>query len=195
MAYYERNLPHWHPEGKDIFLTWRLFGSLPASSMYSLRPLPKNTAGEQFRAVDAELDKALHGPLWLKDLHVAECVENTLRRGEIEWDYYVLHAHVVMANHVHMLVGPKVSLSRITHRLKGASAREANRILAREGKRFWQDETFDHWIRDAAEFQRVKAYIEENPVSAGLVQSAGDWRWSSANKSLGSPVMPERPDK
>src|SRR5690242_2955448 len=32
MTYYERNLPHWHPEGKAIFLTWRLFGSLPKDS-------------------------------------------------------------------------------------------------------------------------------------------------------------------
>ena len=29
MSFYRRNLPHWHPEGKAIFVTWRLFGSLP----------------------------------------------------------------------------------------------------------------------------------------------------------------------
>jgi hypothetical protein len=29
MTFYRRNLPHWHPEGKPIFLTWRLYGSLP----------------------------------------------------------------------------------------------------------------------------------------------------------------------
>lgn len=29
MEFYERRLPHWHPTGKDIFLTWRLYGTLP----------------------------------------------------------------------------------------------------------------------------------------------------------------------
>src|ERR1022692_4643065 len=29
MSYYERNLPHWQPEGAALFLTWRLHGSLP----------------------------------------------------------------------------------------------------------------------------------------------------------------------
>jgi hypothetical protein len=27
MTFYRRNLPHWHPEGKSIFITWRLYGS------------------------------------------------------------------------------------------------------------------------------------------------------------------------
>src|SRR5260370_14251798 len=31
MSFYRRNLPHWHPDGKSIFITWRLYGSLPAS--------------------------------------------------------------------------------------------------------------------------------------------------------------------
>ncbi len=29
VSYYERRLPHWHPDGKDIFITWRLEGTLP----------------------------------------------------------------------------------------------------------------------------------------------------------------------
>lgn len=30
MAYYERNLPHWQPDGSALFMTWRLHGSLPS---------------------------------------------------------------------------------------------------------------------------------------------------------------------
>lgn len=29
MAYYVRRLPHWHPANAALFVTWRLFGSLP----------------------------------------------------------------------------------------------------------------------------------------------------------------------
>lgn len=85
-----------------------------------------------------------------------------------------------MPNHVHVLIGPKTSLARITNGIKGVSARDANRILGRQGKRFWQDESFDHWVRSAAEFERIRAYIEHNPVSAGLVARPEDWPWSSA---------------
>ena len=31
MSYYERRLPHWHPEDAWLFITWRLAGSLPAT--------------------------------------------------------------------------------------------------------------------------------------------------------------------
>ena len=56
--------------------------------------------------------------------------------------------------------------------LKGRSAREANLLLGREGA-FWQAESYDHVVRNAAEMQRIVAYILENPVKAGL---AADWQ-------------------
>src|SRR5947209_533326 len=49
---------------------------------------------------------------------------------------------------------------------------------------FWQAESYDHWVRTEGEWQRIIAYIayiEENPVKAGLVQRAADYRWSSAS--------------
>ena len=85
-----------------------------------------------------------------------------------------------MANHVHVLVTPHVDLSTMMHSLKGFSAREANRLLGRTGEPFWQGESYDHWVRDQREFDRVGRYIENNPVSAGLVLKPEDYRWSSA---------------
>ena len=44
-------------------------------------------------------------------------------------------------------------------------------------------------MRDDRESDRIKAYIENNPVKAGLVANAEDYLWSSAAKaevSLGS---------
>ena len=69
---------------------------------------------------------------------------------------------------------------------KLATAREANKPLKRTGEPFWQKESYDHWVRNQAEFERITAYIENNPVKAGLVQLPQDYRWSSAGveKSL-----------
>jgi REP element-mobilizing transposase RayT len=175
MAFYRR-LPHWHPEGATIFLTWRLFGSLPKTAIET-RAL---TAGQRFVAQDRELDAAAYGPTWLKDGRVASCVVNTLQLAEEKWELCELHAWVVMSNHVHVLLGPKKPLADVTRSIKKISARQANLILSRTGQPFWQDESYDHWVRNGREFDRIVAYIEANPVRAGLVQEAAHWRWSSA---------------
>jgi REP element-mobilizing transposase RayT len=93
---------------------------------------------------------------------------------------YRLHAWVIMPNHVHIVVEPLRELAAIMHWLKGRTARKANRILGRTDQTFWQDESYDHWIRNATEYQKVVGYVENNPVRAGLVEKAEDWRWSSA---------------
>ncbi|HEV2246813.1 MAG TPA: transposase [Terriglobia bacterium] len=210
MTFYRRNLPHWHPEGKSIFLTWRLFGSLPRSVQATGRSASARvtksrairatgrsagatsagatSAGttsasttEWFRRFDAELDKGLVGPVWLRDARIARHVELAIHRGE-RLGHYKLYAYVVMPNHVHALLAPLVPLARITMGIKGVSARDANVVLGRQGQPFWQDESFDHWIRDDSEFERIRAYIEWNPVAAGLVARPEEWLWSSARK-------------
>jgi putative transposase len=74
--------------------------------------------------------------------------------------------------------------------LKGSTARGANRILGRTGQPFWQDESYDHYLRNSPQVNRTIAYIEENPVSAGLVESAERWRWSSAGWQAKPPAPP-----
>src|SRR5207245_4842921 len=91
-----------------------------------------------------------------------------------------LHAYVVMANHVHILITPLVDVAKITHSLKRFTARKANDVLGLTGSPFWQDESYDHLVRDQPEFDRIVRYIENNPVKAGLVTDPRDFPWSSA---------------
>jgi REP element-mobilizing transposase RayT len=185
MSYYERNLPHWHPEGKAIFLTWRLYGSLPAALVHRLQSHKIKSglaSGQQFADFDRHLDHARSGPLWLENPVIADSVVCTLHKGQNELNQYVLHAYVVMANHIHVLLLPRIAVARITRGMKGVTSRNANRILGRTGKPFWQDESFDHWARDSAEEERIRKYIESNPVKTGLVAKPEDWPWSSAHK-------------
>ena len=55
-------------------------------------------------------------------------------------------------------------------RLKGASAREANRLLGLTGQPFWQDESYDHLVASQEEFERIENYILQNPVRAGIAR-------------------------
>ena len=175
MSYYERNLPHWHPDGAPLFVTWRLAGSLPACLKTD-----GLTPGQQFRAVDRLLDAAVIGPLWLQDTRVAAMLVATLKAGEAERDLYRLRAFVVMPNHVHALLYPNPPLAAATQWIKGTTARQANQLLGRPGGPFWQHESYDHWARSESEIQRIVRYIENNPVAAGLAISIEHWPWSSA---------------
>jgi REP element-mobilizing transposase RayT len=176
MTYYECDPPHWQPEDAALFLTWRLHGSLPKEYFESRRePNP----AREFVRQDRILDKALLGPTWLKDDRVAASVVAALHHADTVLKLYDLRAWVIMSNHVHLFIDPHVPLARINRAVRAYTAREANRILQRTGQ-FWQHEAYDHWSRDLRQSERIIAYIEENPVSAGLVQRAQDYRWSSA---------------
>jgi putative transposase len=181
MTFYRRHLPHWEPPGQDLFITWRLFGSLPAKFR------PTNAAesdGKQFLSFDRELDRACMGPAWLKEPKVAEAVFREICDAHQRHKLFRLRAYVLMANHMHILLAPLAPLSKITHRVKGASAYRANLILSRTRSRFWQDESFDHWVRNPAEGGKIRKYIENNPVAAGLVSRPEEWPWSSASRPI-----------
>ncbi len=80
-------------------------------------------------------------------------------------------------------------LASVMHSLKSYTAHEANKILCRSGQ-FWQHESYDHWVRDIAELERIIEYIEWNPVKAGLVSEPALWRFSSAYDRLIGKILP-----
>jgi len=139
------------------------------------------TPGQRFVVLDHQLDRASSGPTWLADPQIAQAVIETLVARADRWGLYDLFAWVLMSNHVHLLVRPRKPLREVTRAVKNASARTANLILCKTGTPFWQDQSFDHWVRDRDEFDRIVWYIEHNPVSAGLVERSERWPWSSAS--------------
>lgn len=109
---------------------------------------------------------------------------------------YDLLAYCIMPNHVHLVftvrhdyissIRAKARATSTTARyrvtdilrlIKGSTAREANKILHRTGT-FWQHESYDHVVRDGKELERVVRYVINNPVKAGFVAKAEDWKWS-----------------
>ncbi len=130
--------------------------------------------------MDQQLDNVRSGPMYLRQSAIAQLIVQSIHKG-VQLGHYELHAYVVMANHVHILVRPYIDPSRLLKSLKGATAREANKLLGRTGEPFWQKESYDHWVRDQAEFERIRAYIENNPVKAGLANVANEYPWSSAS--------------
>jgi REP element-mobilizing transposase RayT len=146
-------------------------------------------ARRHFAMLESWLDRATIGPTWLKEARVADLVANALhyRDGKT----YRLDAYSIMPNHVHSVFAPlarndlPTPLSSIMHSLKRNTARRANLVLDRSGA-FWEHESFDHYIRNRTEWNRIVKYILENPVKAGLVKSSNDWPWNYFRDPLGT---------
>src|SRR3989442_14852964 len=104
MEYY-RQLPHFHPHSTFIFLTWRLWGFLPALPVSAgAQPSP----GHAFVANDRALDRCHSGSRWLEQAVIANLIAEAIQAGERERHFYELAAWVLMPNHVHLLILPKV---------------------------------------------------------------------------------------
>ena len=92
MPEYRRRLPHFQPEDAYLFLTWRLWGSLPEA----VKLVSHRTQGQAFVAQDRALDRRCSGPLWLKQPRIAALVAEAIQMGEGERHFYELAAWVVM---------------------------------------------------------------------------------------------------
>jgi putative transposase len=175
-------LPHFDSPDTLQFLTFRLADSLPIEAIEKLRLGPALPDAER----DALLDVG-HGNCWLRQLGIASIVQDALLHFDNE--RYRLIAWTIMPNHVHVLIQTVADhgLGDVVGSWKRFSARAANRQLGREGA-FWQDDYWDTYIRNERHFESTLAYIENNPVKAGLVDVPEHWAWGSARlRMAGSP--------
>ena len=74
---------------------------------------------------------------------------------------------------------PDYELQRILHGWKSFAAKEANKILVRTGE-FWQEEYFDHLIRNERDFSHAVDYVLGNPAKARL----SNWNWISRTTTV-----------
>lgn len=231
-----RNMPHWDVEGKPVFITGCLDGSISSAgykrieefrSELDQRPTPDNLSDEEwedkkqkllFKFVDHLLDH--QSPVkHLADDRQAKIVQDAFFHFAEE--RYKLIAFCVMPSHHHWLFLPDEDWSLrssgfqpeslkqpkdvshsgfqpaqtqhdagwkptlrtpreiISHSIQSYTANQCNKIRGVSG-RYWQVETFDHWVRDDEELGRIIRYIENNSVVAGLVGKPQDYRRSSA---------------
>lgn len=90
-----------------------------------------------------------------------------------------LYAYCLMSNHVHLALetGP-VLLSRIVLALHGSYAQAFNQRHGRAGHLF-QGRYKAFLVQKTSYLLALVRYIHDNPVKAGLVRNARNYRWSS----------------
>jgi putative transposase len=96
---------------------------------------------------------------------------------------YHLHAGVVMATHVHLILHPLEktrglfhSLTEIMHSIKSYSAYQIQRTLSMRGV-IWMDEYYDRIIRNDDDYLEKLNYIVNNPLKSGTVDAPENYKW------------------
>jgi len=86
----------------------------------------------------------------------------------------------LMSNHIHLIALPERtdSLSVLFRRVHGRYAQYFNAHAGRTGH-LWQNR-FYACALGSSHLWSALAYVERNPVRAGMVRNAGDYHWSSA---------------
>jgi Rad3-related DNA helicase/REP element-mobilizing transposase RayT len=179
------NLPHWTAHGSIYSVTFRLADSLPEEVVQGWK-----AERERIRYIATEGNRSLT-VFELKKLHrlheakveqmldraAGECLLRNPAMGQIvadalrhfDGERYALLAWCVMPNHVHAVVRPKDmhELSDILHSWKSYTAHHINGALGRSGP-VWQEESYDHLVRDEQELAHSVEYVWSNPEKAGM---------------------------
>ena len=191
ISFYRKRLPHWSVRDALYFVTIRQKNSIPADAAMKIRAkildLENYSEDERLmlrREILFEMEKWLDRP----------SEEGVLTKGDapsiikeaikfrIDNGTWRMAEYVIMPNHLHLFFSiNKGSLKAIMSGFKRKTSLEIGRNLGTSGQTLWHREWFDHWSRSAEQDEKIKRYIRENPVKAGLVKDFRDWRFGSWN--------------
>lgn len=179
-----------------VFVTYRMADALPRAvveayqterrrldRLFHLSPRDAEVRKERSRLFCDRVDRLLDGGAGayaLRRPDVAGLVMGNLRHHD--GSLYTLETAVAMPNHVHVLatLDEATTLAQATHAWKSYTGKEAVKLGC--ARPFWQDESYDHLVRDEAEFAAYRRYILSNPEKARL----GDWPWVY-DRGVGTP--------
>lgn len=106
---------------------------------------------------------------------------------------FSLHEFVIMPNHLHLLISNEDgrSVARAMQLIKGGFSHAIGKA-GMKLKAVWQPSYYEHRVRDASEYLRIRSYVRENPVRRGLVEAANEYPYSSARTAFRLDEVPER---
>lgn len=103
---------------------------------------------------------------------------------------WVCHAYCLMGNHYHLMIEtPLANISRGMRHLNGTYTQWFNWKYDRAGHLF-QGRFKSILVERASYLLELSRYIVLNPVRAGMVGAAGDYRWSSYAATCGAVAAP-----
>jgi type I restriction enzyme R subunit len=193
-AVHMRHLPHWSQAGTLCFITWRAQDSIPTEFVNRWHReradwlqrqgihIAKANWRQRLSELSPELQCTYHrlftdrwnewldsgfGAAVLRDHKLAEIVGKSLMH--FDGDRYLMTDYVVMPTHVHVLAAfPNEDAMLLQcESWKHFTATQINRLIGSKG-RFWQEDEFDHLVRNEMQYQHFRKYIATNPAAANL---------------------------
>ena len=167
-------LPHFDSPQTVQHVVLRTAASLPPDVIDGL---PRDNILRR-AAADAFLDRLGHGKE-LADPTVADALWAAM--AYFDGTRYRLLAWCIMPNHLHAVFEQMAGwqLGGVIKSWKLSSTRAYHARHA-DGGLLWAPDYFDRFVRSDRQLANTIAYVEANPVRAGLVKDAKDWRHSSA---------------
>ena len=165
-------LPHFDGYGCAQHVVFRTQNSL-TSEIVEETSFMSTQAARQW--IDIQLDQSISGRIF-NDTKAALMMEETIRH--FDGSRFDLLAWCIMPNHLHALIVPlgDNQLGKIVRCWK----MQATKRLG--GGQVFAADYFERFVRDTRHLAITLAYIENNPVKAGLCGQPHDWPWSSASK-------------
>ncbi|WP_195838252.1 REP-associated tyrosine transposase [Methylocystis rosea] len=168
-------LPHYDTPERAQHIVFRVAGPLPKAIVAC------TSNQERVQRLDDWLDRG-EGDSPLAQPDSANIVAESLRA--LAGQRYDLHGWCVMPSHVHVLMTLREGyrLGDVVKSWKTFTARRINRARGGSGS-LWAPDYFERYMRNENDFANTIAYIENNPVVAGLVMRPENWPWSSAART------------
>jgi putative transposase len=139
---------------------------------------PANTTGES--RTFFVTTRTAGGRSLFQTTRMAELLIDVLRSC-VKAGRFTVHDFVVMPNHVHILmtIPSSMTIERAMRFIKGGFSFRAKRELGFQGE-IWQRGFSDVRIVDESSLQQHRAYIDNNPLRAGLAGVPEDYPYGTA---------------
>jgi len=101
---------------------------------------------------------------------------------------YSIDAIVVLPDHIHMIITPKVTseypkiIRAIKYNFSTKVKSDSEQSVARDKKgmnSIWQKRYYEHTIRDEKDYIRCIEYMQKNPIKHGLIENNTKWEYTS----------------
>ena len=106
------------------------------------------------------------------------CLDHFLRIAAAE--YMAVTAYCFMPDHVHLLAEGTEAAADMTRFVERAKQKTGYALRGVAEQQLWQPGWFDRILRESDDLKDALRYLLNNPVRAGLVENAADYRFSGS---------------
>ncbi|MEO8376790.1 MAG: transposase [Candidatus Sumerlaeota bacterium] len=180
-------VPHFDGVKCVEHLTFHLADSVPDEMLNrfheELESVPISKRATELWSDVQEWADGSHGCCYFRDPRAALAVQNVLLLCDGE--RCLLFAWMIMPNHVHVFIQPQGewTSAKLIADCKEQCLEQLVKVdgLQIDRGACWQEEYWESFLRDEAQFKQAVERVHNDPVRAGLVERACDWPWSSAS--------------